>query len=79
MAYAILTLVSGAIVFYLSYARSLGSRRVIAATWLSLIAYLIWLSLTIYAYTHRVLETSPGWLGEGVWQGLGESIVHFVF
>ncbi|KDR83024.1 hypothetical protein GALMADRAFT_152014 [Galerina marginata CBS 339.88] len=71
LSYLASTLLVGLLVAYLSFARSLHSRRIVYATWLSFAAYLAWLGCTIYAHSHGMLESSTGWLGAGsIWQGL---------
>ena len=65
-------MVVSVLVAYLSYARSLNSRRIVYITWLSIAAYAAWLGCTIYAYTHGLLENHSSWLGAGfIWQGIG--------
>jgi len=65
-------MVVSVLVAYLSYARSLNSRRTVYITWLSIATYVAWLGCTVYAYTHDLLETHSSWLGGGfMWQGIG--------
>ncbi|PPQ79937.1 hypothetical protein CVT25_003009 [Psilocybe cyanescens] len=78
ISYLISTLLVGVVVAYLSYARSLGSRRIVYATWLSLLTYIGWLGCTIYAHSHGLLETRLGWLGPpSVHQSLITSVLVF--
>lgn len=70
--YSISTMVVSVLVAYLSYARSLDSRRIMYITWLSIATYVAWLGCTVYAYTHGLLEIHSSWLGAGfIWQGIG--------
>ncbi|KAF9480718.1 hypothetical protein BDN70DRAFT_893963 [Pholiota conissans] len=78
MTYILTMLVLGTVIAYLSYARSLASRRVVYATWLSVVAYTAWLGCTIYAHAHGLQESQTGWLGAGsAWQGLATSAFAF--
>ncbi|KAH9485450.1 hypothetical protein JR316_0002358 [Psilocybe cubensis] len=63
ISYFILAPFIGIIIGYLSYARSLGSRRILYATWLSLLTYICWLGCTIYAHCNGLLAKESGWLG----------------
>ncbi|KAG6914094.1 hypothetical protein DXG01_002458 [Tephrocybe rancida] len=55
----------------LFFAQSLGSKRIVYTTWLSLITYLVWLSCITYAYVHHLPLGNAGWLRTGTfWQGL---------
>ncbi|KAJ3501952.1 hypothetical protein NLJ89_g9107 [Agrocybe chaxingu] len=70
LAYTLSTLLVGLVVSWLSYGRSLNSRRVVYATWLSIATYVAWLGCTIYAHTHGILPDHEGWLGpELSWKG----------
>lgn len=74
LTYVLTVLILGIVIAYLSYARSLASRRVVYATWLSIATYTAWLGCTIYAHAHGLQEVQTGWLGAGsAWQGLGMS------
>ncbi|KIM44309.1 hypothetical protein M413DRAFT_443320, partial [Hebeloma cylindrosporum] len=78
LSYAISTLVVSVLVAYLSYARSLNSRRIVYITWLSIATYIAWLGCTIYAHTHGLLETHSNWLGAGfIWQGIASTAFAF--
>lgn len=76
--YLVTILLSGIVVAYLSYARSLNSRRIVYATWLSIATYIIWMGCTVYARLNNLLEEKPGWLGPvSVRQGF--SMLIFLF
>jgi len=80
LSYSISTMVASVLVAYLSYARSLNSRRIVYITWLSIATYVAWLGCTIYAYTHDLLETHSSWLGAGfIWQGIGAFTLILIF
>lgn len=66
---AISTLVVSVLVAYLSYARSLRSRRIVFTTWLSIATYVAWLGCTIYAHIHGLLEAHSS--AAPIWQGIG--------
>ncbi|KAF8160866.1 hypothetical protein B0H34DRAFT_795722 [Crassisporium funariophilum] len=69
--YLISTLVLGTVVGYLSYAKSVMSRRIVYATWLSIVTYIVWISCLVYAHAHGLLQVHSGWLGTGsFWQGI---------
>ncbi|KAH6917429.1 hypothetical protein BKA70DRAFT_334599 [Coprinopsis sp. MPI-PUGE-AT-0042] len=55
-------LVLAVLIVYLSTAQSLASRRIISATWLSILSYLIWFSCACYAHTKGLLPHQEGWL-----------------
>lgn len=72
LTYILSTLAVTVLVGYMSCGRSLSSRRVVYATWLSAALYIAWLGCTIYAHVHGLLEAQTGWLGAGyTWQGIG--------
>ncbi|KAF8957024.1 hypothetical protein BDZ97DRAFT_1924972 [Flammula alnicola] len=78
LAYLASTSLIGLVVAYPSYARSLSSKRIVYATWLSIATYTAWLGCTIYAHTHGLLEVQTGWLGAGsIWQGLSTTAFAF--
>ncbi|GLB38208.1 hypothetical protein LshimejAT787_0500730 [Lyophyllum shimeji] len=55
----------------LSFAQSLASKRVVYATWFSIVTYIAWLGCIVYAYIHRIPLANAGWLRTGVfWQGI---------
>lgn len=57
---------------YLSYAKSLQSKRIIYATSLSIFTYVLWISVIIYNYTRGPLERHSSWLGTGsFWPAIG--------
>ncbi|KAJ2926308.1 hypothetical protein H1R20_g10786, partial [Candolleomyces eurysporus] len=66
----LIVVICGFVVFFLSYAQSLSSKRVIFASWLSIFAYLAWFICAIYAHAKGFLfdggsSSSPpsGWKG----------------
>lgn len=68
----LLTTVLALIIFPLSLAQSLASKRIVYPTWLSLVTYITWLGCIIYAYTRGIPLAHSGWLRMGtVWQGVG--------
>jgi hypothetical protein len=70
--YMIMILLIAPILGYLSYAKSLQSKRIIYATSLSIITYVLWISVIIYCYNHGPLEIRTSWLGTGsFWPGIG--------
>ena len=70
--YEILILLIAPILGYLSYAKSLQSKRIIYATSLSITTYVLWISVTVYSYNHGSLEIHTSWLGTGsFWPGIG--------
>ena len=70
--YMIMILLISPILGYLSYAKSLQSKRIIYATSLSIITYVLWISINIYSYNHGSLENHTSWLGtESLWPGIG--------
>lgn len=79
LSYVFSTLGVGALVAYLSYARSLNSARALYLTWISVATYIAWLGCTIYAHANGLLdEGREGWMGSGsIWQGLGTSKFSF--
>ncbi|KAI0283945.1 hypothetical protein BGY98DRAFT_949677 [Russula aff. rugulosa BPL654] len=59
-------------------ARSLAAKRIIYATWASLLAYLTWLGVVTYAHVKGTLSTDLHWQRPGVlWQGITSTA--FVF
>ncbi|KAF5382499.1 hypothetical protein D9615_003049 [Tricholomella constricta] len=55
----------------LSFAQSLGSKRLIFTTSLSVVTYIAWLACIVYAYVHRYPLANSGWLRTGtLWQGI---------
>ncbi|KAJ7600883.1 hypothetical protein C8J56DRAFT_813825 [Mycena floridula] len=59
-------------------AQSLGSQRVIYATWLSLATYLGWFGCITFAHSEGTLDTNPSFLKLGtLWQGI--TITAFAF
>ncbi|TFK27543.1 hypothetical protein FA15DRAFT_692376 [Coprinopsis marcescibilis] len=61
-----------ALVVYLSSAQSLASKRVILASWLSVLSYVAWLSCAIYAHAKGILPREGGWFSNppSFWQGI---------
>ncbi|KAH0586430.1 hypothetical protein H2248_007665 [Termitomyces sp. 'cryptogamus'] len=54
----------------ISFAQSLGSKRIVYTTWLTLATYIIWLTCITYAYIHHMPLENAGWLRTGTfWQG----------
>ncbi|KAJ7022427.1 hypothetical protein C8F04DRAFT_1223887 [Mycena alexandri] len=52
-------------------AQSLGSKRIVYATWTSIATYLIWFCCVAVAHANGTLEINPGWLRMGTfWQGI---------
>lgn len=75
ISYILLTLIAGFAVSYLSFARNLAYRRVLYSTQASILLYLVWWTISAYAYTHQILGPSAGWLGSNAsWKGIGNSI-----
>jgi hypothetical protein len=73
--YMIMILLISPILGYLSYAKSLQSKRIIYATSLSIFTYVLWIGINIYSYNHGSLEIHTSWLGTGsFWPGIGISI-----
>lgn len=69
-----LALIAVVIALLLSYPRSLASRVVIYATYLSICAYLSWLAAIAYLYTQGTLPINTERLSSrNIWGGLGES------
>ena len=74
--YVIMIFLIAPVLGYLSYAKSLQSKRIIYATSLSIATYLFWISVIIYSYTHGSLESHTSWLGTGsFWPGIGILII----
>lgn len=66
-----LTMIFALAVLPLSFAQSLASKRVVYATWLSIVTYIAWLGCIIYAYIHQIPLANSGWLRTGTfWQGV---------
>ncbi|TEB40158.1 hypothetical protein FA13DRAFT_1808418 [Coprinellus micaceus] len=63
----LVVLLCGGAVFFLSLGQSLGSQRVVFASWLSILTYIAWLTCVIYAHAKGVLyvedDTSSTWKG----------------
>ena len=73
--YVIVTLLIAPILGYLSYAKSLQSKRIIYATSLSIITYVLWITVIVYSYNHGSFDIHTSWLGAGsFWPGIGISI-----
>jgi hypothetical protein len=52
-------------------ADSLGSKRVLYATWTSVATYFFWFILVTVAHAQGNLTASPGWLRKGtLWEGI---------
>ncbi|KAF8073907.1 hypothetical protein FPV67DRAFT_1576890 [Lyophyllum atratum] len=67
----LLTVIFALAVLPLSFAQSLASKRVVYATWLSVVTYIAWLGCIIYAYVHQIPLANSGWLRTGTfWQGI---------
>ncbi|KAF9468646.1 hypothetical protein BDZ94DRAFT_1183506 [Collybia nuda] len=66
------------VVFPLTLAQSLASKRVIYSTWLSIASYMAWLGCVAYAHTRNTLQIEPDWVKMGaLWQGT--TVVAFAF
>jgi hypothetical protein len=66
-------LVLAVLIVYLSTAQSLASKRIISATWLSILSYLIWFSCACYAHTKGLLPRQEGWLhSSSTWKAICE-------
>ncbi|TFK40871.1 hypothetical protein BDQ12DRAFT_680199 [Crucibulum laeve] len=73
-----LTLVLSFLVLLFSSSKSLASKRVVYATWLSLITYLAWLGCLSFAHSRGALEVHSGWLSLGTfWQGITTTAFSF--
>ncbi|KAJ6585239.1 hypothetical protein B0H19DRAFT_1250109 [Mycena capillaripes] len=52
-------------------AQSLGSKRIVYATWASIASYIIWFVCVAIAHAQGTLQINPGWLRMGTfWQGI---------
>ncbi|RDB18097.1 hypothetical protein Hypma_000972 [Hypsizygus marmoreus] len=66
-----LTVLLALMVFPLSFAQSLASKRAVYTTWISIATYVAWLGCVIYAYYHGISLVDSGWLRMGAfWQGI---------
>lgn len=67
----VLTFILASAVLLLSSAKSLASKRIVYATWLSVFTYIALLSCLSFAYTHGTLQSNPNQLRLGTfWQGI---------
>ncbi|KAF5389186.1 hypothetical protein D9757_003415 [Collybiopsis confluens] len=65
------TLVLAVILYPFAIARSLSSKRVVCATWASIVTYLLWFICVVYAHANDSLAVHPGWSRMGaLWQGI---------
>lgn len=72
------TIALSVVIFPLFLAQSLASKRVVYATWLSLVTYVAWLGLVTHAHAQGALRSSAGWLRMGIfWEGI--TIIAFAF
>ena len=71
--YMIIIFLIAPVLGYLSYGKSLQSKRIIYSTAVSVLTYILWISITIYLfYAHGSLESHTSWLGTGTfWPGIG--------
>ncbi|KAI0251978.1 hypothetical protein BJV78DRAFT_1281983 [Lactifluus subvellereus] len=71
VARGVLTAALALVLLPLYAASSLAAKRVVYATWASLLAYLIWLSAVSYAHAKGTLSVGLRWQNPGVlWQGI---------
>ncbi|KAJ6621795.1 hypothetical protein B0H10DRAFT_2162884 [Mycena sp. CBHHK59/15] len=67
----VLTVVFALLIFPLVSAQSLGSKRIVYATWASVATYVIWFCCVSFAHANGTLEINPGWLRMGTfWEGI---------
>ncbi|KAF6747852.1 hypothetical protein DFP72DRAFT_1074939 [Ephemerocybe angulata] len=65
-------LICGTTVFFLSLGPSLGSKRVVFASWLSILIYVAWLICASFAHAKGSLFVESGWIHgtPSVWKGI---------
>lgn len=71
VARGVLTAALSLVLLPLYAASSLASKRIVYATWASLLAYLSWLGAVSYAHVKGTLSVGLPWQSPGVlWQGI---------